>query len=92
MWCDDFSAKRWDEALERPNLDYSEIFDEDVGQVPGGFVLQRFAVIWNLEVSEIKHDVVLSVINVILLNSVLSWYEVSNVCSKSAHNHKSRFN
>ena len=28
-------AKRWDEALERPNLDYSEIFDEDVGQVPG---------------------------------------------------------
>ena len=26
-------AKRWDEALERPNLDYSEIFDEDVGQV-----------------------------------------------------------
>jgi len=27
-------AKRWDEALERPNLDYSEIFDEDVGQVP----------------------------------------------------------
>jgi len=28
-------AKRWDEALERPNLDYSEIFEEDVGQVPG---------------------------------------------------------
>lgn len=28
-------GKRWDEALERPNLDYSEIFDEDVGQVPG---------------------------------------------------------
>jgi len=28
-------AKRWDEALERPNLDYSEIFDEDVGQMPG---------------------------------------------------------
>lgn len=30
-------AKRWDEALERPNLDYSEIFDEDVGQMPGLF-------------------------------------------------------
>jgi len=30
-------AKRWDEALERPNLDYSEIFEEDVGQVPGLF-------------------------------------------------------
>jgi Leucine-rich repeat (LRR) protein len=30
-------GKRWDEALERPNLDYSEIFDEDVGQVPGLF-------------------------------------------------------
>lgn len=29
------SVKRWDEALERPNLDYSDIFEEDVGQVPG---------------------------------------------------------
>ncbi|XP_076458808.1 protein flightless-1 homolog isoform X1 [Babylonia areolata] len=27
--------KRWDEHLERPHLDYSEIFDEDVGQIPG---------------------------------------------------------
>lgn len=30
-----YRAKRWDEALERPNLNYSELFDEDVGQVPG---------------------------------------------------------
>ena len=30
-----FSGKKWEETLERPNLDYSEIFDEDVGQVPG---------------------------------------------------------
>lgn len=28
-------AKRWDEALEKPPLDYSEFFDEDVGQFPG---------------------------------------------------------
>uniref|UniRef100_A0A0B7B8B3 Gelsolin-like domain-containing protein n=2 Tax=Arion vulgaris TaxID=1028688 RepID=A0A0B7B8B3_9EUPU len=27
--------KRWDEHLHRPSLDYSEIFDEDVGQIPG---------------------------------------------------------
>lgn len=26
---------RWDEALEKPPLDYSEFFDEDVGQIPG---------------------------------------------------------
>ena len=30
-----FRGKKWDEALERPDLDYSEIFDEDVGQIPG---------------------------------------------------------
>ena len=30
-----FRGRRWDEALERPNLNYSEIFDEDVGQIPG---------------------------------------------------------
>lgn len=28
-------AKRWDEALEKPSLDYSEIFDEEDGQIPG---------------------------------------------------------
>ncbi|KAA0202906.1 hypothetical protein HAZT_HAZT000741 [Hyalella azteca] len=27
--------KRWDEALERPALNYHEFFDEDVGQIPG---------------------------------------------------------
>ncbi|CAL1292808.1 unnamed protein product [Larinioides sclopetarius] len=27
--------KRWDEALEKPPLDYSDFFDEEVGQVPG---------------------------------------------------------
>ncbi|GFS01023.1 protein flightless-1 homolog [Elysia marginata] len=27
--------KRWDENLHRPQLDYSEIFDEDVGHIPG---------------------------------------------------------
>ncbi|TRY63076.1 hypothetical protein TCAL_04910 [Tigriopus californicus] len=32
---DSIKAKRWDEALEKPPLDYSEFFDEDVGQFPG---------------------------------------------------------
>ncbi|XP_013412224.1 protein flightless-1 homolog isoform X3 [Lingula anatina] len=27
--------KRWDENLQKPHLDYSEIFEEDVGQIPG---------------------------------------------------------
>ena len=27
--------RRWDECLERPQLDYSEIFYDDVGQIPG---------------------------------------------------------
>lgn len=28
-------SKKWDEALEKPPIDYAEIFDADVGQVPG---------------------------------------------------------
>jgi hypothetical protein len=35
-------AKRWDEALEKPALDYSEFFDEDVGSIPG-------ITIWEIE-------------------------------------------
>ena len=35
-------AKRWDEALEKPPLDYSEFFDQDVGQFPG-------LTIWEIE-------------------------------------------
>ncbi|KAG1675355.1 Protein flightless-1 [Nymphon striatum] len=27
--------KRWDEGLEKPPLDYSEFFEDDVGQIPG---------------------------------------------------------
>lgn len=34
--------KRWDESLEKPPLDYSEIFEEDAGQVPG-------LTIWEIE-------------------------------------------
>jgi len=34
--------KRWDETLEKPPLDYSEFFDEDVGQIPG-------IVVWEIE-------------------------------------------
>lgn len=30
-----FRPKKWNESLSRPHLDYSEIFDEDVGQIPG---------------------------------------------------------
>ncbi|EEC17524.1 flightless-I, putative, partial [Ixodes scapularis] len=35
---DSLKPKRWDEALEKPPIDYSEIFEEDVGQMPGIFV------------------------------------------------------
>lgn len=35
MEAESIKAKRWDEALEKPPLDYSEFFDEDVGQFPG---------------------------------------------------------
>lgn len=36
----DLKSKRWDKNLEKPPLDYSEIFIEDVGQVPGVSVWQ----------------------------------------------------
>lgn len=29
----DLKVKRWDKSLEKPQLDYSEFFMEDVGQV-----------------------------------------------------------
>jgi hypothetical protein len=28
-------GKRWEEQLEKPKLDYSEFFEEDVGSIPG---------------------------------------------------------
>jgi hypothetical protein len=34
--------KRWDEALEKPPLDYSDFFDEDIGHIPG-------LTIWEIE-------------------------------------------
>uniref|UniRef100_A0A8D8S4Y6 Protein flightless-1 n=1 Tax=Cacopsylla melanoneura TaxID=428564 RepID=A0A8D8S4Y6_9HEMI len=34
--------KRWDEVLEKPAVDYSELFDEDTGQIPG-------LTIWEIE-------------------------------------------
>lgn len=46
--------KRWDETLEKPPLDYSEIFDEDSGQLPG-------LAVWEIEnflpnrVEEVAH-------------------------------------
>ncbi|XP_064101883.1 protein flightless-1-like [Macrobrachium nipponense] len=36
------TQKRWDEALERPPLNYHEFFDVDVGQIPG-------ITIWEIE-------------------------------------------
>lgn len=47
-------AKRWDEVLEKPHLDYSEFFDEEDGQIPG-------LAIWEIEnflpnrIEEIAH-------------------------------------
>ncbi|CAG2120477.1 unnamed protein product, partial [Medioppia subpectinata] len=38
----DLKPKRWDEALEKPPLDYSDFFDEDIGQLPG-------LTIWEIE-------------------------------------------
>lgn len=29
------ASKRWDETLEKPQVDYSDIFEQDVGRVPG---------------------------------------------------------
>lgn len=36
----DLKSKRWAKNLEKPPLNYSEIFLEDVGQVPGVSVWQ----------------------------------------------------
>lgn len=36
----DLKVKRWDKHLEKPQLDYSEFFLEDVGQIPGVTVWQ----------------------------------------------------
>uniref|UniRef100_A0A8C4SJK8 Protein flightless-1 homolog n=1 Tax=Erpetoichthys calabaricus TaxID=27687 RepID=A0A8C4SJK8_ERPCA len=38
----DLKTKRWDKNLEKPHLDYSEFFLEDVGQIPG-------LTIWQIE-------------------------------------------
>lgn len=37
-----FRPKRWDEALEKPQLDYSDLFDDDAGRLPG-------LAIWEIE-------------------------------------------
>ncbi|XP_068574594.1 protein flightless-1 homolog [Cebidichthys violaceus] len=36
----DLKVRRWDKSLEKPQLDYSEFYMEDVGQVPGVSVWQ----------------------------------------------------
>lgn len=46
--------KRWDETLEKPPIDYSELFDEDAGQMAG-------LTVWEIEnflpnqVEEVAH-------------------------------------
>lgn len=46
-WCEELGReslkpKRWDETLEKPPVDYSEIFEEEDGQLPG-------LTIWEIE-------------------------------------------
>lgn len=36
----DLKTRRWDQSLEKPQLNYSEFFTEDVGQLPGVTVWQ----------------------------------------------------
>lgn len=38
----DLNTKRWDQGLEKPPLDYSEFFTDDVGHIPG-------VMIWHIE-------------------------------------------
>lgn len=35
-----YRPKRWDESLVRPNLDYSSLFTDDTGTLPGLTVWQ----------------------------------------------------
>lgn len=49
-----FRPKRWDEALEKPPLDYSEFFDEDAGQIPGLSVWEIENFLPN-EIEEVAH-------------------------------------
>ncbi|XP_069761367.1 protein flightless-1 homolog [Narcine bancroftii] len=38
----DLKTRRWDQGLEKPPLNYSEFFTEDVGQIPG-------VMVWHIE-------------------------------------------
>ncbi|XP_067859190.1 protein flightless-1 homolog [Heptranchias perlo] len=40
--CTDLKTRRWDQGLEKPPLDYSEFFTEDIGQIPG-------VMVWHIE-------------------------------------------
>jgi len=33
-------GKKWNENLVKPELDYSEIYEEDLGQIPGGLTIE----------------------------------------------------
>uniref|UniRef100_UPI00398F7FAA protein flightless-1 homolog n=1 Tax=Pristiophorus japonicus TaxID=55135 RepID=UPI00398F7FAA len=38
----DLKTRRWDQGLEKPPLDYSEFYTEDIGQIPG-------LMVWHIE-------------------------------------------
>ena len=54
IWVKYYRQKRWDEALERPALNYQEFFDEDVGQMPGLTVWEIENFLPN-EIDEVAH-------------------------------------
>ena len=73
MTCDSTACdrpKRWDEHLERPHLDYSEIFEEDVGQIPGKCPLSAVAAL------------VVHVLCFLFGSGVLKFYLLIIVCLK----------
>ena len=62
-------AKRWDEALEKPPLDYSEFFDEDVGQFPG-------ITIWEIEnfyPSQVRYSIITGLLIIVQFTICMLW-------------------
>ena len=58
--------KRWDLNLQRPDLDYSEIFAEDVGTLPGLCVWQ----IENFAPFEVEEGECLNAKSIYILNQI----------------------
>ena len=45
--------KRWDQVLKRPDLDYSDIFSEEVGKLPG-LIMWQIENFYPVEIEESK--------------------------------------